>query len=281
MAEIPNGEAEQTEAADAKAEDVRACPNRTEQIPNTADVCPHCGQSLAAGNGTAVASFVLGILSVLALASICFTVLLINSMGTDTTMAVERLVAAFMLCSLIFFPIAAIILGHRSLVKIRKSPVPMKGRGHAKAGLNMGCLSMVLAFIAAITIPGLLRSSIQVNESAAIGNIRMITGAQTGWSSGGGPYAVSFAQLTDTTNGPAFLLGEWRNGMEKDGYIFTMKGVDLLNGFLHPSAACYETTASPAKPGRTGVWYFFSDCSGVIRASVDGPADSTSRPIGE
>ena len=40
----------------------------------------------------------------------------------------------------------------------------------------------IIAIIAAIAIPNLLRSRIQSNESAAIGNLRTITGAQTGYS---------------------------------------------------------------------------------------------------
>ena len=50
----------------------------------------------------------------------------------------------------------------------------------------------IIAIIAAIAIPNLLRSRIQSNESAAIGNLRTITGAQTGYSASNGNYATHY-----------------------------------------------------------------------------------------
>ena len=136
----------------------------------------------------------------------------------------------------------------------------------------------MLVIIAAIAIPNLLHYyRIQANEEAAIKHLDAIRGAQTGWSCGGFPYASSFAELTDTANGLAFLLGEWHEGVQKDGYIFTMKGTLIPSTLAVDGwASCYETTASPAIPGITGKRYFFSDCSAVIRANKGAPADSTS-----
>ena len=129
----------------------------------------------------------------------------------------------------------------------------------------------IIAIIAAIAIPNLLRSRIQSNESAAIGNLRTITGAQTGYSASNGLYAPTFDLLTDTTSGPAFLLGTW--SAPKTGYIFTLASLDADN--------CYASNADAEIQGRTGIRGFFSDCSGVIRAEPAGPATSTSTPIGE
>ena len=129
----------------------------------------------------------------------------------------------------------------------------------------------IIAFLAAIVIPNLMPRGIRNNESAGIGNLRTITGAQTGYKEAHGVYARSFAELTDMSNGAAFLLGRWE-GTPKTGYLFTLKPTD--NG------DCYETTASPATPN-SGERHFFSDCSGVIRAREDAPADSRSPPIGE
>ena len=137
--------------------------------------------------------------------------------------------------------------------------------------LTFGCLCVLL--FAIIAIPGACRSRIQSNESAAIGNLRTITGAQTGYDKAHGVYAGSFAELTDATHGPAYLLGQWGEGVAKTGYILKLKSTDNGN--------CYEANADPATPGRTGIRHFFTDCSGVIRWNVDGPAHSTSPPIGE
>ena len=134
----------------------------------------------------------------------------------------------------------------------------------------------IIAIIAAIAIPNLLRSRIQSNESAAIGNLRTITGAQTGYSASNGTYGDNLDMLTDTTNGPAFLLGTW-TGAAKTGYLFVCAGTDI--GANGPN--CYTSTGEPAVPGRTGIRFFFSDCSGVIRWANGGSADATSPPIGE
>ena len=133
----------------------------------------------------------------------------------------------------------------------------------------------IIAIIAAIAIPNLLRSRIQSNESSAIGNLRTLTGSQTGYSAANGNYAVDFAQMMDSTNGPAFLLGSWGPAIQKTGYFFDMSGV--VTGTV---VACYDSTATPAVPNRTGIRGFFSDCSGVIRWGI-GTADSTGTPIGE
>lgn len=130
----------------------------------------------------------------------------------------------------------------------------------------------IIAIIAAIAIPNLLRSRIQSNESAAIGNLRALTGSQTGYSSANGVYAATFVALTTATvTSPAFLLGNWTG--QKSGYTFTMTGTDSNN--------CYDSSAGPSVVGRTGVRFFFSDCSGVIRANIGSAATSTSNPIGE
>ena len=135
----------------------------------------------------------------------------------------------------------------------------------------------IIAIIAAIAIPNLLRSRIQSNESAAIGNLRTITGAQTAYNSSRGSYAPDFASLTDATNGPAFLLGTWTAA--KTGYVYSCTGTDVGAGVYN----CYTANAHPSVAGRSGVRTFFTDCSGVIRANSSGaaPATATDAPIGE
>ena len=130
----------------------------------------------------------------------------------------------------------------------------------------------IIAIIAAIAIPNLLRSRIQSNESAAIGNLRTITGAQTGYSAANGNYATDFAQLlTGEDQGISFLLGQW--GVPKSGYTFTCVGT-ATDGVV----ACYDTTALPTSPGRTGIRLFWSNCSGVIYVGAEG---DTTQAIGD
>ena len=135
----------------------------------------------------------------------------------------------------------------------------------------------IIAIIAAIAIPNLLRSRIQSNESAAIGNMRTITGAQTAYNSSTGSYAADLAALTTSTGGaPAFLLGAW--GGTKTGYLFVSTGSDVGAG---GNFNCFTATAAPAVPLRSGVRYFFTDCSGVIRFDPSAAATVASTPIGE
>jgi type IV pilus assembly protein PilA len=125
----------------------------------------------------------------------------------------------------------------------------------------------IIAIIAAIAIPNLLRSRIQSNESAAIGNLRTVVGAQTSYHSANNTYSTDFDTLTAQT--PPYLDGDW--GVTKSGYDFTMGG----------SATNFSTNADPADVGTTGVRYFFVDASGVIRQDPAAAATAASDPIGQ
>lgn len=139
-----------------------------------------------------------------------------------------------------------------------------------KAGFTLIELMIVvaiIAIIAAIAIPNLLRSRLQSNESSAISNLRAIGGAEVAYHAANTAYALDFASLTTAT--PPFLDGDWAGA--KNGYLFVIGG----------DANCYTVNANPEVPGTTGNRYFFTDCSGVIRYNTAGAADATSTPIGE
>jgi prepilin-type N-terminal cleavage/methylation domain-containing protein len=127
----------------------------------------------------------------------------------------------------------------------------------------------IIAIIAAIAIPNLLRSRIQSNESAAIGNLRTVVGAQTSFHSANNAYSVDFTALLDDSNGPPYLDGAW-DGV-KQGYGFVMAGTPQN----------FDCTATPDEQGVTGVRGFYVDASGVIRADATGAATVASTPIGE
>mgnify|MGYP003572647360 FL=1 len=125
----------------------------------------------------------------------------------------------------------------------------------------------IIAIIAAIAIPNLLRSRIQSTESAAIGNLRTVCGAQVAYASANSMYTASFDDLT--TASPPFLDGNW--AVTKQGYDFAMGG-DSDN---------FTCNADPSTLGKTGNRGFFVDASGVIRGAAGAAADGTSDPIGE
>lgn len=124
----------------------------------------------------------------------------------------------------------------------------------------------IIAIIAAIAIPNLLRSRIQTNESAAIQNLRTVMGAQTAYSATNYVFATNFADLTTAT--PSFLAGDWDPA--HGGYNFVLGG-DIDNFTLNANAKSY---------GVTGNHGFYTDSSGVIRFAVMGDADGAASPIG-
>lgn len=125
----------------------------------------------------------------------------------------------------------------------------------------------IIAIIAAIAIPNLLRSRMQSNESSAIGNLRTVNGAEVAFHSANNQYAITFDQLTTAT--PPFLDGNW--AATKSGYDFTLGG----------AVSNFAANAAPNVAGTTGNRYFFVDASGVIRYSTAGAATVASTPLGE
>ena len=125
----------------------------------------------------------------------------------------------------------------------------------------------IIAIIAAIAIPNLLRSRMQSNESATIGNLRTINGAEVAFHSANNQYAITFDALTTAL--PPFLDGNW--AAAKSGYNFALAGT--VDNFM--------ANADPTTVGTTGNRYFYVDASGVLRFSTAGAADASSTPIGE
>lgn len=117
----------------------------------------------------------------------------------------------------------------------------------------------IIAIIAAIAIPNLLRSRIQSNESAAIGNLRTINGAQASYASATGDYALAFADLTTPADGgPSYLDGDW--AVEKQGYNFA----------LAAGAPDQIYLATAVHVEGKGIRDFETDASGVVRNTATG-----------
>ena len=125
----------------------------------------------------------------------------------------------------------------------------------------------IIAIIAAIAIPNLLRSKMQSNESAAIGNLKTIVGSQVAYHSANNAYSTDFASLTGAT--PPFLDGDW--SVAKSGYSYTMGG----------TVDDFTCNADPTTMDKTGSRGFFVDSSGTIRGADGAVADASSSPISE
>ena len=254
------------------------CSKCGHQNPADSTLCGNCGQPLmapgtvprpapAAGtaaapagaartDGKAIASLVLGLMS-------------------------------WILCLSIFTGIPAIILGHISHSNIKKGMGRLKGEGMALAGLIIGYLSIVgipvILIIAAIAIPNLLRSRIAANESSAVGSLRTINTAEVTYAStfpkvgfSTSLEALGGSTPCNATSTTACLIDQVLASGQKSGYRFTYEAQDTNGDQVMDT---YVVQAVPISPGQTGVRFFCSDESGIIRYSATETCTRESQPL--
>ncbi|MBI3333503.1 MAG: prepilin-type N-terminal cleavage/methylation domain-containing protein [Candidatus Omnitrophica bacterium] len=153
----------------------------------------------------------------------------------------------------------------------------------------------IIALIAAIAIPNLLRARHNANETAAIGNLRTLVDGLEEFRSNmaptsypgagvtvglGGPAATSLADLA-VLNPPYFdtVLGSGT----RQGYTFTyvpngQRNVVIAgNNFTVYDG--YTILARPITLNITGTRRFFVDQSGVIRANATADATANDVPL--
>ena len=157
----------------------------------------------------------------------------------------------------------------------------MKNKGFTLIELMI--VVAIIAIIAAIAIPNLLRSRLQSNESAAIGNLRTVVGSQSAFASAERGYASAFTQLRDdpiAADQPAYLDIDLTGLVQGYNYTLAGAGNTLVGSSVGSVFTNFTCTAVPDQVGRTGVRGFFVDASGVIRFSADGSEpDATADPI--
>lgn len=214
---------------------------------------------------------------------------------------------ASLICGILFFMVpsalAAVILGHISLSEIRKSAGRLTGQGMAITGLVLGYLGLAIIpialIIAAIAIPNLLHARQAANESSAVGALRTIDTANVTYAY---TYNNSFAPNLRVLDGrqagavscdhAGLINGVLAIG-EKSGYTFRYvpladdgTELNLENRTAVPAEGCaqagaphYKVTADPIRRGQTGTRSFYTDDTGVIRWSIEGPATADSPPL--
>jgi type IV pilus assembly protein PilA len=195
---------------------------------------------------------------------------------------------ASLICGLffIFFPaaVAAVVLGHVSRSQIRKSGGRLKGSGMALTGLILGYtwVGVAILIVIAIAIPNLLRSQMASNEASTVGSLRILNTACVTYSTTYGGFPPSLDALGGEGSGakPSATAAQLIDGVLqsgiKSGYNFTFSAdtPDSAGNINY-----YVINANPVTPGSTGLRYFFTDQSGVIRADATNPATSDSTPI--
>ncbi len=112
----------------------------------------------------------------------------------------------------------------------------------------------IIALLAAIAIPNLLRARHNANESAAIATLRTISTAEESYRAVQNPNTYgTLAQLAAAV--PPYIDATLATGT-KQGYTFIMTGA--------PAANTYTCTATPQTVGTTGTRIFTVDQTGVI-----------------
>ena len=178
--------------------------------------------------------------------------------------------------------ILAIVFGYLARGEIRRSGGRLKGEGMAHAGLILGysMIPFILIF-AAIAIPNLLKSRIAANQAAAVYALRGINVGEVTYAS---TYNTGFSQ-TLAALGPS---PSGASTASAAGVIDSVLASGVREGYSFVYAAssdgagrndAYTVNANPLTVGTTGVNYYFTDQTGVIRQQSDRPADKDSPPI--
>ena len=135
----------------------------------------------------------------------------------------------------------------------------------------------IIAIVAAIAIPNLLRSRMTSNEGSALGTLRTVStaeqqfqaaGIQT-FASGMGRYGT-LPQLGAQV--PPFVDPVLAAGV-KHGYVYV-----AVDGGID-GAPTYTVNADPVQMGASGGRGFFTDQSGVIRFAQGAVANVGSLPV--
>ena len=142
----------------------------------------------------------------------------------------------------------------------------------------------IIALIAAIGIPALLRARLSANESATVGDVRTVLSAQSAYHSANGGFydgALSCLSAPATAGclpnyppgGPAFLDSNLGALLPKSGYNRMFGG--SLPPVLHPnisqtSVTAFKYDAIPSIQAQSGIRGFAGDHSGRICATPNG-----------
>lgn len=191
---------------------------------------------------------------------------------------------ALLLMMLVVGPgsLLAILLGHIARYRIGRSAGRLAGSGIALAGLGAG-YGGLLVLCALVLVASNRPQTVMVNEGSAVAvmrslNLAAVTYASTYPERG---YATRLEHYGPPPKGQApgpeaAALVPAENLAETRGYAFRYLASDSDgDGRIDR----YTLHAFPHEPGRTGVRYFFTDESGVIRHSYTGPASQQSRRV--
>ncbi len=123
----------------------------------------------------------------------------------------------------------------------------------------------IIALLAAIAIPNLLRARVSANEANAQATLKTIaTSAESFAASSNGDYPLLMTDLTAPLAGPAYLNEDYIATSPRQGYNFAIVGGLATTG--------YTFSAIPAGLNTTGTRSFAICTGAVLREAVGGAA---------
>jgi type II secretory pathway pseudopilin PulG len=142
----------------------------------------------------------------------------------------------------ILFSLLAIIFGIIALVTISNNKQTYKGNGLAITGLVLGVLGIIIipiiALLAAIAIPNLLRARVVTNEAQAQATIRTISTAAMSYSAESGRYPQKDSDLA-YANPP--YINQSYDGQTVNGYTYSVRFTPDSYTIVASPETCYAT----------------------------------------
>lgn len=148
--------------------------------------------------------------------------------------------------------------------------------------IELMIVTEIIAIMAAIAVPNMMRLRIQSNHAAAVGNLATVVKAQAAFAHAERGYAESWAALRDdpiAKGQPAYVDNDFAAG-PISGYVYTIAGagnpVATSSGVAGNSD--FNVWADPFNPGAwsSGIYHYFVDASGMIRYDDDAQANENS-----
>lgn len=141
----------------------------------------------------------------------------------------------------------------------------------------------IIALIAAIAIPNLLRARMTANETAAVGTLKTYITAFESFRAANGGYPMNGATgLGQVGAAPGYVeQGLAANFVQRQGYQFTTAAGNIFWTGSAWMANTYQITAVPmnaGRPGAGGVRGFGTFGDGVIRFTTNGAAPNANSP---
>jgi len=116
----------------------------------------------------------------------------------------------------------------------------------------------IIALLATIAIPNLLRARLTANESGAQATLRSIsTGAETYGAANNGNYPTGSDLTWATTANPRYLNEDY-TGSARQGYTYTFSG----------TSSSYTATATPTTCHVTGNTIYSITTGGILTSSA-------------